>query len=87
MLQQKNEVMTPLEEVMHNVPNLDCGHHYININQPEPDCNSQLELEMYSQYNVDGYINEASSWMNGPSTNQWSYDREYGFPKYPNQQE
>lgn len=50
----------------------------------EPQCGS---YEMYSRYDDDEYINEASSWMNGASTNQWIYDGEYGMPKYSAQRE
>lgn len=87
LLQRRNEAMTPLEKVMHDVPNSDCKYHYITINHPKPNCKNQQELERYLRYDKDGYINEASSWMNGALTNQFSDDEEYDIPGYPAQQE
>ncbi|KAK5771961.1 hypothetical protein PVK06_048217 [Gossypium arboreum] len=68
--------MTPVDEVVHDVPKTDSKDHCIIVNHPELDCTSQQELEMYSQY--DGYLNETSNWINRASTNTWSYDKEYG---------
>ncbi|KAK5835632.1 hypothetical protein PVK06_011326 [Gossypium arboreum] len=61
-LQQGNEVMTPLDEVLHEVPNLDHEDPCSAINHPEPDCTKPL----------NGNSNEASSWMNIASKNKWS---------------
>ncbi|KAK5820501.1 hypothetical protein PVK06_025548 [Gossypium arboreum] len=45
LLQRSYEAITPLEQVVHDVPNSNHKDHYMFINNPELDCNVNKSLE------------------------------------------
>lgn len=62
----------PLDKVVHDVPNLDREDPFVVVNHLEPDCPKRS----------DGTSNEASSWINGASTTEWSYAEKYNKYEY-----
>ncbi|KAK5824885.1 hypothetical protein PVK06_019672 [Gossypium arboreum] len=70
-LQQGNEVMTPLDEVVHDVPN----------SYREDPCVVVNHLELDYTKPLDRNSNKASSWMNGDLTKKWSYVGKYNMPE------